>query len=1160
MSKRSRRSEQQATDVLAGRLQLEVGELLALIHEVNPTGRDATASDADQRYALKSSLQSLLIRQAGDDLVVREESDGTLALAHRYLGRDACHARIDELDEAARAWVRWQLDTAEVEHAQARPASRSTHPRTAARSAYERALEALDDYDYDAAVAALREEIDTTGGAVVPSRKLLEVLVETLVDDAGALALEATLPAATVSDAEVAGMLALAAVRAGDPTRARRMLLDASGERAATAWVAYARAALARGDLDDAARAVREVARHPELEELREAIASARSDLRRPDEAALEAVIAAGEEATIEARAREVLARWPDSELASRALSTIERTRRSKLAEQGVAAAEAALARGDHARAREHARRALAAGAEIAGLIQRIVEAEHAALEAKREAAIEVVVRALAGDLRRGAVAFLDLDGESRARVQASARVRELDWLDELAPAGTRFDPGAAIDGAFALAAAIAALDAGDAAGALAHLDRHERVLERSRDARTLVSRARESIRQDRQRSAQTRLDEAGASVGAGDYDAAERILATLARGDLPVASHSRFEALNAEVTAWRDVEAGLAQADTMIEHGVLFGARQVLARIARDERASTRLADVQSAIRTRWQVRTEVRPYDPRLLHELVGPDLYPTTSEPWMTERGEVVFVALLARHGFIAIADPAAASMTLIYFAAPETVADGPARWCVDGDRVQITAGVVVIEVDLRTADILRYDSLSDLFPADSAIVQAIPVRGSALTWIELEVPRQTEQHHHLVDLDAKRIVRTGSSERYLYEIPGEVSRLGAASYEAGLVVLDARGKNIRDVVEVGHQLISGVVAHPARPEAFVVAAAPSEEDDLGLVEVVSGHSPRKLRLPDADPQRTFQLASKRGSGLVFASYIDGERGKLSAVRFGDAPIILYCVPAPRDLVLAYAPTSQRVVGIWNDHELHIAELDQAAIDFSEVLERRTLPLTSGILLCDHPGHGSELEAASSAARAAQWDEVRARLEVISPDSVPPAMLPHYYHLYGFALARAGEHDRGIAAWEAGKASAPEATERAFACDFDALLELYRPAPDASLRASSIVHELRGAIAAAARAEDPTHAREQLRACGAVFATCERQALLQLADAWLALPDDDRSWFDKAIALARLLDTTRVPARDLPLRERWADDRAELTIERARAWLEQVREMSH
>ena len=112
MPKRRHPSElPDAEDVLAGRAHADARTLLRMIHAVNPTGRAMAGKSREQRYSLKSRLQSLLVRDYADDLEVqRDPRDENLVTLRHYVLGDGCHAMIAELEDDARSWVQMQLD------------------------------------------------------------------------------------------------------------------------------------------------------------------------------------------------------------------------------------------------------------------------------------------------------------------------------------------------------------------------------------------------------------------------------------------------------------------------------------------------------------------------------------------------------------------------------------------------------------------------------------------------------------------------------------------------------------------------------------------------------------------------------------------------------------------------------------------------------------------------------------------------------------------------------------------------------------------------------------------------------------------------------------------------------------------------------------------
>jgi hypothetical protein len=82
---------------------------------VNPTGCDVGPRDQEAVYRQKSQLQSLLVRKYRQHLSVAPGSgDGVVSIRLLGSGRDACHAVLAALDDDARSWLQFQLDTGET--------------------------------------------------------------------------------------------------------------------------------------------------------------------------------------------------------------------------------------------------------------------------------------------------------------------------------------------------------------------------------------------------------------------------------------------------------------------------------------------------------------------------------------------------------------------------------------------------------------------------------------------------------------------------------------------------------------------------------------------------------------------------------------------------------------------------------------------------------------------------------------------------------------------------------------------------------------------------------------------------------------------------------------------------------------------------------------
>jgi len=481
-------------DVVAGRADAGVGDLLHLIHEVNPTGRELPSEEEARLYGLKAGLQSLLLRRFGEQIVVRAESADArvVSLAHRSAPFDACHAVVSELDEDARSWVRRQLDEGpggQPEepgprlHAGRMPAATGgpagaqggggePAPGEDDRDLVRQARAALEGYDYEEARVRLLEAFEHSAGGLAAARLLLELLVEHLGADQDALDLEDGLSADSSADHDVRALLAVAAARLAQPDRAQHLLKGTRGPRVGAAHAALAQGALQAGDETAATRWIRKLREgapdHMELARLEEAREALRGEQRGPLEAALTQTHRTGTEEEAERQAQEILDRWPESRIATQVLHEIEGARTHRESQRLLGSAEEALLRGEVAEARRLHRKAVsrqgpsAAKTDPDELLARIERTE--AEERTRGDATRVagVGKALSGDSRSEALLdYLSLSSGLRSAVREASGTEILDWLEQTGVTGSGTRAHASVEAVLALEEACALLDAG---------------------------------------------------------------------------------------------------------------------------------------------------------------------------------------------------------------------------------------------------------------------------------------------------------------------------------------------------------------------------------------------------------------------------------------------------------------------------------------------------------------------------------------------------------------------------------------------------------------------------------------------------------------------------------------------------------------------------
>jgi hypothetical protein len=663
--------EARAADVLAGRA-VDPGDLIDLIHEVNPTGRGRGAEETEARYALKSRLQSVLVHRFKADLEVAPDpkDPAVVAIRHRYRRHDACHAVIRSLDDDARSWVQRELDLAAHGGGAAPAAAGSSPGRRAPPPAAAEVDEDDDDrsadeliaageeaqaaYDYDRAQQCFSRAVTASGGAPAAAIAFLSFAVDALAADADALDVERRLPAATIADPSVALLLALAAARSGDDDRALRHIARARDARAAEVYALLARRAIDAGDADRAGRLLRQAEEkdpaHPDLRGLADAIAALRASERAPREAALAALVAEGRDAEALAEGAAILARWPESEPARRAVRQVEERQRAGEGKRHLAAAEEAAQRGETAAAIELVHRALTcplAPAERQAALRRVADLE-AALRGKeaRKKVEQVVGLLVEADRARGLAAYADLDDALRAEVRAVVPLPVLEWMDKVRAGGR---VRAAVEAVLALDRAAAIADR-DPAGAAAIIAAHERMLEEVPLARSIEQRARAAAAEDQRRRAVLALREAEEALAGDHFGRAREILDRLDPRALPEADRARVAVLDAAVAAAEERHRMVKRFERLRAAGSFAAARAAAGDLA---------ARSEGADRDRWTGEAEAvadhvrRRYGVKVEDQAGGPGLctfpgftrFRVTTKAWVQDGGRHMIVCTIA-----------------------------------------------------------------------------------------------------------------------------------------------------------------------------------------------------------------------------------------------------------------------------------------------------------------------------------------------------------------------------------------------------------------------------------------------------------------------------------------------------------------------------------
>jgi len=848
-------------DVLAGRVEPTVLELVELIVRVNPTDRGLPPGEQTRRYRTKSRLQGLLIRRFGDALDVSIDDtspDNVVLLRHTASGRTAGHAPLDSLEPDARSWAQRRLDEERAGTRAARPphaystAAEPSGGEGPPASPLEAGTAALDAYDLELARTCFEQAFEASSGGLAAATALALVLVDHLADYAAAAALHDRLAPDARDDAPLRGLLAVAAARAGEERTALRLLASLDGPRAVQAHTALGERALERASLEEATR--RRDAAHaagPEDDALRafsRRLDAARADARRPAEAEIERLLAAGDVHAAAERGRSLVREAPDNRAARRAIRAAEEAARARDRALLLATGDGASERGDWEAAAEAYERA-AAIESSPDLALRVadVRARQRALELER--AVGAVREALhSKDLATGLVAYAGASGEVRSGVHGAHDLPHLGWIDEMDRARTPIEAASA---ALALARGLEALAADQPADALAALAPHQRALSGVGDAEELTHAAHASIRASAVHRALTALSAVEHALGDLDKDALARGIASVDAAALEPVDRIRHDALTQRLDELRAAEHVGHRFARCMANDEPFAARELahgaLARADESGRAvwADRLAEAERAIRTTWAT-VEVDPAgddlrDADLFHmgtEDVGCTLSPDGTDVLIAE---AIGDRLLLRT--LAVGTPRVTRSGWIV--APrnlEPLFDVHR----DAERIAFaTQAGEVVEIDATTWAVVANARVQHyLDRSDRAVIEHLWIVPGRRVWVHTRQLPGNEVATHAIDLASGSRRRVPGAPWQVWPCEGQTDEFVVAALAVGdreeFQVLDLDGRPWSDLRPFGtrDRAVNAAVL-PGDPGFLMVYGTSLHDDEDGPLRIAALH---------------------------------------------------------------------------------------------------------------------------------------------------------------------------------------------------------------------------------------------------------------------------------------------------------------------------------
>ncbi len=951
-----------AEDLLSGRTPLTARRLAETIHAVNPTGRALSPAETDRRYALKSRLQSLLIERFANEVGIDTdpENPGVVALRHRYLPIDACHAPLAALTEAARSAVQFRLDVGETDDMDVGTVAPTVRPRPRGSSreaddCLARGHAALEAYDYETARGCYTEALADPRTEAPAALALMELLVDYLGADTEAMHLGASLPATVVGHPSVRALRAIATARAGEPDGALALLQTLDHPRAVDAWVALARRRLQSQDVASAESAVAEIrqrlANHPALPELDRAVAALWVVASQPTLTAAQACVARGDLEGAETRAREVLVHWADSEGARSVLRAVRERRRVEAIDNHERGARTALGADNLDAAEASVRKLGELGGDITELRARIT-ARREELRAATVAARSVELSAaIEKDVVAGLTRWLTADADVRAGVVSTEAARLLGWLSEALVHGTAPEP-ALVTAVLALATAEGRLAGGDAIGALELIEAHMVRLGGVPAARALARDARHRIESRRNALCADAIARSESLLADGDWAGARAALGDFV--DAPTALHrDRVGALVRRLDAAEDIARRIAGIEALETEARWVEARDALDAMVRAHPEADGEAwrawriRIVDAIRAAWRIQVWEATEDDGDADDarwLVA-DLGVTDAIGWgQMDTGEVMHATTADRWLTVRVLDPVTARVRrriAVWLPVPVRMAEyqphGDVLWVIGRSGH-------VLAVDLATRDIVAWRSLSELIEVEYPLHGPAIVEGRFL-WV-FRPPGQTPPVT-VIDLENWSIARHPPVGHWAVPVPG----FGAAAVlsaentarAATLRYLSARGEPGTGAQLHGDALANLALDHPDGQRAIVMDTAVQDPTTVRAYVVGPGcpPSPRTDILDDIDRLRVSDMTLDRAAGLLFFTAFDKSgRQWLAAVAIHGADLsVLWRVVTPAIFRFVYVlPTVSPIGILQGTAKPHFIRLGVAPPDFGTDADSR------------------------------------------------------------------------------------------------------------------------------------------------------------------------------------------------------------------------------
>lgn len=1006
--KKKKKTKIDPQDVLCERVRLSALELVRMIHHVNPTNKNLTPQKNEQRYRLKSGLQSLLIRRFGESLRIKADAmhPEVVSIRLKQFSEDACHAIISELDEDARSWIQRQID----EHVmRSNPSSNeqisetqkgnsatpynpflqknknnadddSNNDNLPVHILIQKGLDAFAEYDYEACETYYTQSFKRSNGSLEATLALFEFLVDHMAAYESVIRLSETVSKDAAKNPDVKTYVALAAARMDDISRALEWIGNIVTPQALEVYLLAAKHFVEdkneerTKEMLSLLKASQQAGIRPEVDTIEQKLRELQENRLRPLETEMLQAKERGEKDSATKLAQKLLGKWPQNKAAQEILNEFERQARDASVKKLLLEAEKAHNKNNYHKEVALLSRAIENGADSNLLADRL---EHAIdLKQQQKEALEnihIIEQWNTGNVRESLIAYYRLTKKQQMHIRCEIYAPQFFWLSKLLASHKIIKPEKAVDAVLTLGNVQTSLQNGDVSQhMISELEAYTKLLWQLPETKQILQQIDALRHRDQITSAALELYKAGSYLAIDELYEASDCLHDLNQSVLANADIAFLKKLNqaiAKTERKKRLKQEYLDAANRKDH--LTGQKIALQIAETEDRITAELwheraEDHADIIKKEWAFFQGDITELP-ICYGMIDINRYMEDAKYClMANEDEMLFVSAHENRLFIRTFSFAAQRFETGILLRTPTVILCSHIVCFEEILYIIDNMGGLLGINMITFDIVEWHDLNQLFNNGTNFEDIYFFPKSRTVWFYQNMSIQDDNELiTIIQIDQKRTVKTLKTNGMpsIFNT-GEDYNIAIQHFDSGKIsIYSERGKVIYTISCDPYELLTKAAIHPNGND-YLLFTYDDEDDNKLKVRILSPNKKKDVLLNISDSNGQFQHTVHlcRKTGLLFIHFIKAvseERAYLlSCYRINeDGFEFVYQTELPESLIIATDEHLTKVAAMGSDgRKLKMIFLDEHEPDIIALsLDKRSfdnLPKFDYPFFCDKP----------------------------------------------------------------------------------------------------------------------------------------------------------------------------------------------------------------